>query len=84
MSKASEWATAISTAKEQAREVERQRPAPFCLHMNASARVDVSVDDDGSPRWVCESARNGYKPEVDRLRAFAHWILDTFGEKDEP
>lgn len=84
MSKASDWAQKVRAAEDARREVSRNAPAGWTLHLDVSNQIAMTVGEDGQPNFTIKTKNNpaeNYRPEIKRLVEAAHWILDTFEDK---
>lgn len=76
MSKAGDYASAVAAAK-------RLRPAPFEFIDEEGDRVRLAeVDEDHGTLYI-PGAKSPWL-HADEARRFGRWILETFGESDEP
>ena len=92
MSKASEWTRRIKDAKTELVRASDALPSvsawnPDCLDWEAMASETGNVrlffkrvQEGGCPQWQGEGAAIHMSP--DHARILAHWILDTFEEKE--
>lgn len=78
MSKASEWATWIATARDEISAAESKRPEGAWLKLSPGRTLSIAVGNDGNP--VIESPLIiQERVEASDLCDFARGILRTFG-----